>query len=502
MLSPQCVSHFYANATERTGVLPLHHLPTWSGFQMNLFRFLTWTLLLYSGFALPTLATAQEQPLPTKSFAAFDAVSGFKEARGINPSQLKSAQATFATFAKYYADVVAHPAVHKAAQEPKVSTGGPKVPTIDWDNDTGILRDLDRFILEPVPGSKINAERLDYIRELAVALDAALKPLVEGKNPEKIVRLNATRVLAVACKSGAQAHWPTVTGLLTNVNTPTEIKYYALQAAANLLAAYDVNEYAIRKHSNGPEEVGALVRAVQECVVNPNAIMTGLPGGKVENATSEQLAVISFVRRQAIRTLGKVRFVALPGPDGKLLYPAHTLARVCLSDPALIPSPGPSDCAEAIIGLCNMAPTYMGKPIKNFNADAAIEAITAGLITFAKPRTNPADRSLPWRGYSARLAEALRNWRPLFDPLFNPLRPKVFNAADVPGKLDELIERAQTAIFTPIDKLGLDGKPDLTSPVEVQRMAEFLKQLRDNPKRNPLLFAGVPETTIAFPDRK
>jgi hypothetical protein len=309
-------------------------------------------------------------------------------------------------------------------------------------------------------------------------------------------------VLAVACKSGAHAHYPTVTALLTNANTPTEIKYYALQAAANLLAAYDVNDYAIRKHSHGPKEVGALVQAVQECVVNAKALVPSLPA-KLEDTSADQLAVVAFARRQAIRTLAEVRSASLPGPnEGQTLYPAYTLARVCVSDPALVPAPGPADCAEAIIGLCHMAPVYMGNPIKEYNADAVVEAITVGLITFAKPRTNPADRSIPWRGYSARLTDAFRNWIPLFDPLFDATRPTDFNAAAAPARVKELVERAQTAILAPIDKVGLDGKPDLTAAVDVQRLTEFLKQLRDNPKRDPLVFTGVQATSIAVPERK
>jgi hypothetical protein len=335
--------------------------------------------------------------------------------------------------------------------------------------------------------------------------------LVEGTNPEPIVRLNAMRVLAVACKSGAAAHYPTVTALLKNANTPTQIKYYALQAAGNLLAAYDVNEYKIRKHSHGPKEVGELVAAVQECVVNPNAIVAGIPGGKIADATPEQINVTSFVRRQAIRALAEVRSVSLPGPDGQMLYPAYTLARVCLSDASLgIPST-PADCAEAIIGLCNMAPVYMGNQVKNFNPDAAVEAIATGLLTFAKLRAgNPADRSLPWRGYSARLGYALRAWKPLFDPTFdptasdpnNPDKPGTYTDRDVPASVNELIKRTQIDILGPIDKVGLDGKPDLTATVDLEDLRRFLSQLHASPKRDPLLFRGVLATTIVVAGMK
>src|SRR5262249_5990841 len=150
-------------------------------------------------------------------------------------------------------------------------------------------------------------------------------------------------------------------------------KYYTLQAAGNLLSAYDVTEYKIRKHSGDAKQVGELVRAVEECVVNPTALVAAIPAGKAAEVTPDQAAVIAYVRRQAIRSLGQVRSVSLPGPDGKtLIYPAYALVRVCLSDPTLGPAPSPSECAEAVIGLCNMAPVYMGNPVKNYNPDAVV----------------------------------------------------------------------------------------------------------------------------------
>jgi len=475
-------------------------------------------IVIFSYFAATSacLSAADDPPLPAKpSGSTLDAINKYRESRGIPESELKTAKIAFANFAKYYADVVIHPLVYKAQQDPSVSSPTNRVPTIDWDINTGILRDLERFLLTPTPATPVKVDQADYIREMGIAFDAALKPILQT-HPERIARINAARVLASACKSGAPAHWPTVTALLNDtfyqtkdkagkvlqLPTPTEIKYYALQAAGNLLSAYDLVEYSVRKHSNNPKEVAELIKAVQACVENPHVLVPGIPGKKIEAATADQLAVIPFVRRQAIKALGEVRSASFPSPDGSTLYPAFTLARICVSDPSIIPAPTPAECAEAVIGLCNMAPVYMGDPIKGYNVDAVVEAITAGLLTFAKPRTNPADRSLPWRGYSARIGEALRKWRPLFDPLYNPLNPNVFSEREVPARVNELIDRVQNSILAPIDKVGFDGKPDPTATVEIQRLTEFLKQLRDNPKRNPMLFQGVPATTLVYPEVK
>lgn len=471
---------------------------------MTVARFSTLTLLLFFGFALfsGTVVTAQDA-LPQRNRDAVDEVTArvSKEARNIPPEELPKVKPLFLAFAKYYAELVASPVVFKASMDPKV--GGPRIPTIDRNSQTGIFLDLDRYILEPNPTTKVNPEKADYIRELGIAFDAALKPVIETSN-ERIVRINATRVLAEVCRSGATALWPTVTTLLVSENTPTEVKYYALHAAANLLSAYDLNELKARKHSNGPKEVGALVQAIMTCITNPNAI---LPQYKKADATQDQIAVIMFVRRSAVRALAQVRFVTVPGPNGKdPIYPAYTLAQVCVSDPALVMPQNPADCAaecaEAAMGLCNMANSVNGNPIKTYNVNGAVEAIAAAMKTFASPRTEVTDRSLPWRQYSLRISEALKNWRPLFDPTFEATQPNFFDANSVPSVVNDLINRIQTMILTPIDKVDFNNKPDPNARLDIEGLERYLTQLRENPNRKPLMFSDNPNTVIYAPSNK
>src|SRR5262249_42969035 len=161
----------------------------------------------------------------------------------------------------------------------------------------------------------------DYIREFGAALDTALKDVIE-KNPDaRIIRVNATRMLAAACRSGATAHYPTVLGLLTNPTTPPEVKYYALQAAGNLLAAYDVNNYPPRAHTAKPKEVAPLIAALQDAILKPETVLP-TPGGTVP---PDQVAVRAFFRRHAVRALAQVRFAEFKVPDGPTLFPAYTL---------------------------------------------------------------------------------------------------------------------------------------------------------------------------------
>ena len=153
-------------------------------------------LCLLAWFSGPSNA---QDPLPQKPSKVANEVDSLKEARGIPAEDMPKAKQLFATLAKYYADVLSNAAVYKAPLDTK--TTSPRVPTIDRNSQTGILLELDQITLRPAPLSKVNNEKADYIRELGVAFNTALKPLIET-HPERIVRINATRVLAELCRSG------------------------------------------------------------------------------------------------------------------------------------------------------------------------------------------------------------------------------------------------------------------------------------------------------------
>ncbi len=489
---------------------------------MTLARSTAWTLLVGAGFALfAGSARAQPMALPTKDSAAVGKVVEYRDIPrgGIPKEELKAAKENFAKFAKYYADVVAHPSVYKAPQEFKLPAPGTRVLSID--GPEGILQDLDRFVWEPGTGTrKVGPDQAVYARELGAALDATFKKLIET-DPEPIVRVNAARVLAYICKGGSTAHYATLTELISNANTRTEVKYYLFHAAANLLAASDPNWLKTRNHpgqTDDPKMVGALVKAIDDCITNPALLVAGLPDNKADNATLDQLAVIRLVRRQAIKALAQVRYVVVTGPNGPL-YPVYTLTRVALTrgslrdpdvvafgDPKMFPAPGPADAAEAVIGICNMAPAEAkGDRVVavKYNADAAVEAVTFALVTFARPRAEDAfDRKLPWRSYSLRIAEAIRNWRPLFDPDFDITLPNKFAAALVPVPLEELFKEVIPKILAPMDKVDGLGKPDAASRVDIEWLETRLTGIRNNPKRSTTMFPGNAQTTIDFAPAK
>lgn len=475
---------------------------------MSLARVTAWTLLAAAGFALLAPRAVAQNPLPKKPNTS--EVEALRDAPigGIPADKLKDARAALKTFAQYYTDVIAHPDVYKAPQElrdPKL----PPLPTFD-----NLATELSKYTSPP----KTNREPAAYLREFGFAFNEALKPLLVPnieKPVEIIVRVNAARMLAHVARTGAPAHFPTVTSLLADPKTPTAVKVYLFQAAGALLAAPDITELKIRRHVALPVEVAKLVKTLQDCINDPGLIIEGASVTKPETMTEEQQAVIGYVRREAVRALGKVKFVRIPipGPDGKPVltptprdyhYPAYTLVRVAMSDPNLVPAPRSAEVADAVIGLCNMAPfeeQVKGgfRLVKEFNHDVAIEAVTAGLVTFAKPRAaNPADNSVRWQWYAAELAGALRDWRLLFDPEYEPLLfvASKFNPATVPPGVDVLNNEVVPDVLAPMQKV------DVTVQVKIVQLQKRFADLRAREKRNTLLFSNVPETTIEFPPPK
>jgi len=480
-------------------------------------RVIAWTLLVAAGFALVAPPAAAQNPLPKKNNAAATEVRTWRDTPrgGIPKEDLKKARESFKAFAKYYAEVIAHPDVHKAPQELKAAG---VIPPPSIEGPAGILAEIDQFI-DPAR-YKGNMDPFDYLREIGAAFDAPLKELIET-SPDMIVRINAARLLAHVARTGAPAHWPTITTLLADPNTPTGVKHYLFQAAGALLSAPDVQDPKIRHHmqvvnyqiKDAPQQsaqaLGGLVKAIQDCINDPGLLVAGMSLDKPETLTDDQLLVVGFVRHQAVKALAKTKFVRVVGPDGKTpLYPAYTLVRIAMSDPNLLPAPKPAEVADAVIGLCNMAPAEEQlkggfKLVKEYNADVVVEAVTAGLVTFAKPRAaNAFDNTVKWRYYAAELAGALRDWRPLWDPDAEPLASTRFNAALVPPGVEALSREIVPLVLAPMDKTDSGGRPDPAARVNIEELQRRLGELRARPKRNTLLFANAPQTTIDFPPPK
>jgi len=331
--------------------------------------------------------------------------------------------AVFAAMAQYLVNRVTHHEYYASVDSTELR------PKPGEKNVAELISELRKYLLVPPADGKLTLGQEDYIRELGVALDKALVGILlpeKGKAaPPPLIRVNAARLLAVACESGAPAHWPTVTGLLKNPETPPELLFYALKASEGLLGGFDIAR--LSRLAPAPEAAEAvlydLVHTLEVMVEKGPPILGKLhvegasqptlttdPKAKPgESLLPDQVTALQLYRLQAIRALARLRSDVLGGKVKPALEvrPVYTLARVAIGDPSISPPFNRKEVAEAVIGMIRV------NPGANLNLDELAYAISYGLrIVFAAKATNADDSSLAWKGYAGRLNAAFQDWQP------------------------------------------------------------------------------------------
>ena len=354
-----------------------------------------------------------------------------------------------------------------------------------------LLGDLQSYLLVPTPERdlpKLTPDQAEFVVEYGAALDQAFAA-VFAKNPPPVIRVNAARLFAEAARTGAPALGKSVQAMLTNtyfkskpaadkttkpVETPPEVLLYALRAAENLLAAHDPaardSQFSTR-HSLPDADLVTLVKVLEDLVVKgppvagkaaaaavdtfgqPIALPAAAEDAKEGEAkeadakpdapkaapaaatalTPEQVAVVRYYRRAAIRALAKVRFdtVGSKGGPGGEARPAFTLAKVAVSDATLSLPSTPADAAEAVLGLAGMAPVTA---VTALNIDAWQAAIATGMSAYAQPRmASGDDRTIPWKVTSARLDGAFAALKrgTVNSPRLRPVAGPLANLCDI-----------------------------------------------------------------------
>lgn len=359
-----------------------------------------------------------------------------------------------------------------------------------------------RFILVPTWGKKLTVDQADYILWFGVAMDSALREILDPK-PAKagdpapavppIMKLNAARMLSLAAQSGAPAHFPTILGLLNNPETEPEVLIFAIKAAEGLIAAYnpilrDEPKYMI--HMIKDAEMVQLVEVLESIIVRkkpygrqpaapappsvpppappapapkaaaPAAAAPAAPPAKApapksadpkmplpvgqlqsDTVTAEQQAVIRYFRRAAIRALAQVRYPKFTDAQtGKTVYPLITLAKIAVGDASITTAPGNDEIAYATVGLCNL------HDYKDVNVNALCDCIAQGVTNFAGKRAgNALDKSIPWKIVGSYLVTALADMQ------------KVPNAGRFRAKFESLGTVMTERVLLPLEKIGTPG---------------------------------------------
>jgi hypothetical protein len=382
-------------------------------------------------------------------------------------------------------------------------TGELKPRTGDLSLDVA-FDDLEKTLLIPKPGEPLTLDQVDYIREYGAALDQAVVAVLTDKGgPPAVIRINAARMLAQAARTGAPAHAKTITALLTNqfykgkdgkpAETPPDVLLWALKAAENLLAAPDPTAISLpnpARHTLKNEELVPLVQALDNMVLhnppvadkaadlNPQLAIKPPPppsttpgaappaeqpaapqqGGKLDpNAlTAEQVGLIRFYRRQAIRALAKVRFDTVGGDGTPEVRCGYTLMKVAVNDATINPGPSVAEVGEAVIGLCGINPS------QNLNVDFLLNATAYGTdLFFSQKVGNPQDKLLPWKLYAARIGQAYEQMQKnaQVNPRLSPFRQQITALAGI----------VSADLVVPIEK------GDETSPPRTERLTQWMQ---------------------------
>ncbi|MCZ2342409.1 MAG: hypothetical protein LC104_11520 [Bacteroidales bacterium] len=391
----------------------------------------------------------------------------------------------------------------------------PRLPNSLLDS---VFTELKRYLLIPAMDSRFTTDQAEYIDGFANALDDAIRPMLKSREP--LVRMNAARALEVVAESGAAVHAKTITTLLKDPKTRPEVLLYVYKAAGKLLSAY--HPLAIRnpdpnRHAIPNELLVPLLQALENHILKnppvaehvviekpaPKALPQGgeaepaaapaaepEAGGKLETTalTTDQIEIIRFFRRDAVRALAKVRVDVVGGDGEPEVRPAYTLAQVAVSDPAILPAPGAIEVIEAVIGLLHISPS------NKLNIDELANVVAIGLGTFAQLKAVPGDTLTPeqqlisWKLYAARLVDAFTYWRGSVNR-----NPRALAAQAI---IRSLSDTAMSEVVTRLDRTG----SAVGSGININRLTEWLN--RNVPKdRNRSLFNDSPKYKLGISQR-
>ena len=344
----------------------------------------------------------------------------------------------------------------------------------------GVMTEINRYVLVPKPSEKSPYFQVEYIQEFGKATDAAIRDVLKkaGNDPKAaIVRVNAGRALASVCRSGATAHVPLLIDLIKDDSTPTELQFWALKAAENLIDASDI----IRAVDGRPEfhalkdmDLARLVNVLESAITRYSlaAAPPGAPapppappppkgpppaggaksppvppsvppaGGKIETTIRSKYEpdVALYMRKQAVRAISKCRKVHVSDATKTLARPGVVLAKFAVGDPAVIPPAQPYECADAAVGLARMIPD--GK----VNLDVYLDAVAAAIANFGAWKVTGFDSNeakvVLWKKNATALQTALVALKGL--PEKSPA------AIEYRQKINSLADLAQREIVEPI----------------------------------------------------
>lgn len=319
-----------------------------------------------------------------------------------------------------------------------------------------IIQQAGEFILEsPYPPRAFDEKQVAYVAAVGKAFMPPLRSVLipEKDKPLKydaMVRMNAARMLAVVGKSGHPEVAALALDILSNPKEFDAVKFYALQALKNVFAACDPTNADKSTFTDADLEKRA-IKALIDFVQRPLNIPKDSP--------AEEIEAFHYVRREAIRALGNVRYSVIRKDKTIEMAPAVVLLRYAVGAPALQPAPNLSERAEALIGYLQLAPDreqqmdfagfYVGIAVRqivaDFNSRKEIPAIAKDGDEKVEAIATPKQADYyTWRLTATKLVEVLKTWKTNWQ--VNSPRP----TPEVDKIMTEVTQQAIDNLLTPL----------------------------------------------------
>jgi len=232
--------------------------------------------------------------------------------------------------------------------------------------------------------------------------------VVLAKNPEPITRVNGARLLARLAEAGVDEAADTCIALVADKDEMDGVKFWALRGLRESM-------------DGGKKDAPPTARQVKAAKAALDFLARKAPAFP-EGPSSPEKDGFRYVRREAVRALGKARAPRLVAGDKAGGQPAWELLRVLGRDDSVSPEPSFREQLEAAIGLCQYRSRLANANGVVYQPDDAAFYIGVFLVEFgnrynedfnqakakSETRTEPL---LAWKYERARLVEALNAFK-------------------------------------------------------------------------------------------
>jgi hypothetical protein len=366
-----------------------------------------------------------------------------------------------------------------------------KLKDSEWQNGTDpngksmekLFRDFERLLqlqASNIPAAvnffkNLRPNQKPFYEEFGKVMVAALENDALA-NAKPIVRVNAARMNAEVCRTGYDGAAALCIKILAKPEETDgfreSARLYALKGLNNLFAIVPdpiVPEKTVfQKLNNG--QLTDLERASIKTLID---YITRKPITD-PNINPEAL---QYIRREAIRALGRVRVQAVKNNNQVESRPALILLRVAQGE-GLNPPPSAYERAEALIGFCRLKHDLD----REMRLDYAAFHIGQALDKIAQKRVeNPQDQSVPWKDLAEVLGDALNTWQADAGKIAG---------LDHTNVAKDLYQTADGNVFRSLKEGNAAIQPNLE---------QLRKWLTDHPPTSKSLFKSDATTTVTPP---